>query len=58
MARVNAEQAKNSFVFTATDGGYGKKTPIDEYRLPGQRWELELRQLRSMRIHADLLLAL
>ena len=28
MARVNAEQSKDSFVFTATDGGYGKKTPI------------------------------
>ena len=36
MARVNAEQSKDSFVFTATDGGYGKKTPIDEYRLQGR----------------------
>jgi DNA gyrase subunit A len=36
MARVNAEQAKDSFVFTATNGGYGKKTPIDEYRLQGR----------------------
>jgi DNA gyrase subunit A len=23
-------------VFTATDGGYGKKTPIEEYRLQGR----------------------
>ena len=36
MARVNAVQSKDSFVFTATDGGYGKKTPIDEYRLQGR----------------------
>ena len=36
MARVNADLAKDSFVFTATDGGYGKKTPIDEYRLQGR----------------------
>jgi len=36
MARVNSEQSTNSFVFTATDGGYGKKTPIDEYRLQGR----------------------
>jgi DNA gyrase subunit A len=34
MARVDA--SKESFVFTATDGGYGKKTPIDEYRLQGR----------------------
>jgi DNA gyrase subunit A len=33
MSRVDSE---NSFVFTATDGGYGKKTPIDEYRLQGR----------------------
>ena len=33
MSRVDS---KNSFVFTATDGGYGKKTPIDEYRLQGR----------------------
>ncbi len=33
MARINSEVANNSFVFTATDGGYGKKTPINEYRL-------------------------
>jgi DNA gyrase subunit A len=33
MSRVDGE---NSFVFTATDGGYGKKTPIDEYRLQGR----------------------
>ena len=29
-------QPTNSFVFTATDGGYGKKTPLDEYRLQGR----------------------
>jgi DNA gyrase subunit A len=33
MSRVDGE---NSFVFTATDGGYGKKTPIEEYRLQGR----------------------
>ena len=33
MSRVDSA---NSFVFTATDGGYGKKTPIDEYRLQGR----------------------
>jgi DNA gyrase subunit A len=33
MSRVDSE---NSFVFTATDGGYGKKTPLDEYRLQGR----------------------
>ncbi len=33
MARINSELTGNSFVFTATDGGYGKKTAIDEYRL-------------------------
>ncbi|MCX6445979.1 MAG: DNA gyrase subunit A [Actinobacteria bacterium] len=36
MARVNSQLEGNSFVFTATDGGYGKKTPIDEYRLQGR----------------------
>jgi DNA gyrase subunit A len=35
MARVDSSNA-TSFVFTATDGGYGKKTPIDEYRLQGR----------------------
>ncbi len=33
MARVDGDLAANSFVFTATDGGFGKKTPIGEYRL-------------------------
>ena len=33
MSRVDSA---NSFVFTATDGGYGKKTPIEEYRLQGR----------------------
>lgn len=36
MARISSEAANNSFVFTATNGGYGKKTPIDEYRLQGR----------------------
>jgi DNA gyrase subunit A len=35
MARVDSSNSQ-SFVFTATDGGYGKKTPIDEYRLQGR----------------------
>jgi len=35
MARIDL-QTTDSFVFTATDGGYGKKTPIDEYRLQGR----------------------
>ena len=35
MARIDS-QTSDSFVFTATDGGYGKKTPIDEYRLQGR----------------------
>jgi len=35
MARVDSANSQ-SFVFTATDGGYGKKTPIDEYRLQGR----------------------
>jgi len=36
MARVDAATSEGAFVFTATDGGYGKKTPIDEYRLQGR----------------------
>jgi DNA gyrase subunit A len=35
MARIDSKTA-SSFVFTATDGGYGKKTPLDEYRLQGR----------------------
>jgi DNA gyrase subunit A len=35
MARIDSQSA-NAFVFTATDGGYGKKTPIDEYRVQGR----------------------
>ena len=35
MARINAQDS-NLLVFTATDGGYGKKTPLDEYRLQGR----------------------
>ena len=36
MSRVDAHTSVGAFVFTATDGGYGKKTPIDEYRLQGR----------------------
>ena len=32
MARVNGAD-QNLFVFTATDGGFGKKSPLDEYRI-------------------------
>ena len=35
MARIDSQTA-DAFVFTATDGGYGKKTPLDEYRLQGR----------------------
>ncbi len=35
MSRINAQDS-NLLVFTATDGGYGKKTPLDEYRLQGR----------------------
>lgn len=35
MARISS-QGSNLLVFTATDGGYGKKTPLDEYRLQGR----------------------
>jgi DNA gyrase subunit A len=35
MARIDSQTA-TAFVFTATDGGYGKKTPLDEYRLQGR----------------------
>lgn len=36
MSRVDSQSSQGAFVFTATDGGYGKKTPIDEYRLQGR----------------------
>jgi len=32
MARVNGSD-QNLFVFTATDGGFGKKSPLNEYRI-------------------------
>jgi DNA gyrase subunit A len=35
MARIDSS-TNTAFVFTATDGGYGKKTPLDEYRLQGR----------------------
>jgi DNA gyrase subunit A len=36
MSRVDSQTSRGAFVFTATDGGYGKKTPIEEYRLQGR----------------------
>ena len=36
MARVDSQSTQGAFVFTATDGGYGKKTPVEEYRLQGR----------------------
>jgi DNA gyrase subunit A len=36
MARITAQHTGDTFVFTATDGGYGKKTPLEEYRLQGR----------------------
>ena len=36
MARVDSQSTQGAFVFTATDGGYGKKTPIEDYRLQGR----------------------
>ena len=36
MARITAQHLGDTFVFTATDGGYGKKTPLEEYRLQGR----------------------
>ena len=36
MARITAQHTGETFVFTATDGGYGKKTPLEEYRLQGR----------------------
>jgi len=36
MARITAQHAGDTYVFTATDGGYGKKTPLNEYRLQGR----------------------
>ena len=35
MSRINSQDS-NLLVFTATDGGYGKKTPLVEYRLQGR----------------------
>lgn len=35
MARINT-QDPHLLVFIATDGGYGKKTPLDEYRVQGR----------------------
>jgi DNA gyrase subunit A len=35
LSRINSQDS-NLLVFTATDGGYGKKTPLNEYRLQGR----------------------
>ena len=36
MARIDSASENGHYVFTATDGGYGKKTPLDEYRIQGR----------------------
>ena len=38
MARIDVSQVNSDdlFIFTATDGGYGKKTPLSEYRIQGR----------------------
>jgi DNA gyrase subunit A len=38
MARIDVSQviSDDLFIFTATDGGYGKKTPLSEYRIQGR----------------------
>jgi DNA gyrase subunit A len=36
MARIDSASENGHYVFTATDGGYGKKTPLEEYRIQGR----------------------
>jgi DNA gyrase subunit A len=36
LEQVEVPEADELFVFTVTDGGYAKKTPIDQYRLQGR----------------------
>lgn len=36
MAVIKAKEAKDLYVLTATDGGFGKRTALDEYRLQGR----------------------
>jgi DNA gyrase subunit A len=36
LEQVEVPEAADLFVFTVTDGGYAKKTPIDQYRLQGR----------------------
>jgi DNA gyrase subunit A len=36
LEQVEVPEAAELFVFTVTDGGYAKKTPIDQYRLQGR----------------------
>jgi DNA gyrase subunit A len=36
LEQVEVPEATDLFVFTVTDGGYAKKTPIDQYRLQGR----------------------
>jgi DNA gyrase subunit A len=36
LEQVDVPEADELFVFTVTDGGYAKKTPIDQYRLQGR----------------------
>ncbi|MCD9199386.1 DNA gyrase subunit A [Aeromicrobium wangtongii] len=36
LEQVEVPESQELFVFTVTDGGYAKKTPIDQYRLQGR----------------------
>jgi DNA gyrase subunit A len=36
LEQVEVPESDELFVFTVTDGGYAKKTPIDQYRLQGR----------------------
>ncbi|MEY2822629.1 MAG: hypothetical protein RLZZ485_265, partial [Actinomycetota bacterium] len=36
MAVIKAKETKDLYVLTATDGGFGKRTSLDEYRLQGR----------------------
>ncbi|MRJ99989.1 DNA gyrase subunit A [Aeromicrobium sp. S22] len=36
LEQVEVPEAEDLYVFTVTDGGYAKKTPIDQYRLQGR----------------------
>jgi len=36
MAVIKAKETKDLYVLTATDGGFGKRTSLEEYRLQGR----------------------